>query len=32
MVILAAKSTHAHFEEVKRGVSALWGQAGLAIV
>ena len=32
MVILAAKSTDVHFEEVKRGVSAVWGRAGLAVV
>ena len=28
MVILAAKSTDAHLEDVKRGVSAVWGGQG----
>ena len=32
MVILVAKSTDAHLEEVKRGVSAVWRRAGLAVV
>lgn len=32
MVILAAKSTDTHFEEVRRRFSAGWGQSGLAVV